>query len=115
MSPRYLIEVTDGPSMYDSFSYIDTEDRLADFLFDHMKLDVKTEMEFPYEDTPYRIVLCRIPRDQRDFFLRAVDLLPALMDYVGRTDYEDCCRAFFRHADRYINGKRAAGEMIPIQ
>ncbi len=115
MSPRYLIEIADGPSMYDYFSYIDTEDRLAGFLFDHMKLDVKTEAEFHYENAPYRIILCRIPRDQRDFFLRAVELLPAFMDYIGRTDYEDCCREFFRNAHRYISGKMEVGRIAPLQ
>ena len=84
IKPRYLIEITDGPSMQYSFSYVDTEDNLAYLLFDHLDVDVEPDMEFHCDGDPYKIVVCRIPREHRDAFLRAIDLLPAFMDYAGK-------------------------------
>lgn len=113
MGNRYLVELTDGPSMYYGFSYIDTEDDLAHFLFDHLKVDVLPDMEFELGG-PYKAVMCRIPRQQRKAFLKAIDTLPDLMAYVGRTDYDDFCLEFFRRADRFLR-KQGVGQITPLQ
>ena len=68
--------------------YFDTHDHLADFLFEHEHVSITVEGEFGDEDEPYGIILCRIAREDRESFLHAVELLPSLMAYVGKTDYD---------------------------
>ena len=116
MGHRYVAEFTDGMSADYGFSYIDTEDNLAALVFDHLKVDVKTDMVFQMEeDDPYRVVLVRIPREQREAFLHAIDLLPAFMAYAGKADYEDYCRAFFLKAHLYLQEKEKAGNSTRLQ
>lgn len=115
MAHRYVAELTDGMSDRYCFSYVDTDDNLAALLFNHLKLDVETDMIFQIKDDPYRIVTVKIPREQRETFLHAVDLLPAFMDYAGWTDYEAYCRAFFLNAHRWLAKKEAAGGTARLQ
>ena len=109
MAHRYVAEIAYGLSTHYGFSYIDTEDGLADLLFDHLKVNVEPDMVFSSDGDPYRIIMCKVPRAQRDQFLRAIDLLPAFMAYAGRTDYEDYCRAFFLSAHRWVAEQKENG------
>ena len=105
---RYIAELTDGLSAYYSFAYIDTEDNLAALVFDHLKVDADVDAVFQMEeDDPYRVVIVKIPRAQREAFLRAADLLPSFMAYAGKADYEDYCLAFFTRADLWLKNKEA--------
>lgn len=106
MEFRYCFEIMDSPAMYYWFAYFDTHDHLADFLFSHENVSVTIEGEFAAEEDPYRIVLCRIDKKDRENFLKAVDLLPSLMEYVGKTDYNEFCQGVMRDAHRYFNAKR---------
>ena len=117
MKRRYLFEITDGMSPFYTFAYFDTEDHLADFLFDREKVDVTVEGEFAAEDDPYRIILCHIPRKQREAFLRAVDDLPAWMAHLGKPDYDAFCIGFLLNANAYMKSGKAAGRpgSIPLQ
>jgi len=103
MGPRYCFEIADGPAMYYWFAYFDTHDHLADFLFEHEHVSITVEGEFGAEDDPYRIILCRIARKDRESFLHAVDLLPSLMAYVGKTDYDEFCQGVMLDAYRHIS------------
>jgi len=112
MGPRYCFEIVDGMAMNYTFAYFDTHDHLADFLFDHENVRITVEGEFGAEGDPYRIVLCRVALKDREGFLRAVDLLPSLMRYVGKTDYDEFCRGFMMYA--YLNiSKRKETKMGP--
>ena len=116
MPRRYVVELVDGPSTHYGFAYIDTEDNLAALVFDHLKVDAQTDMVFQLEeDDPYRIVMVRIPRDQREAFLHAIDLLPAFMAKAGMADYEEYCRAFFTKAGRWLKSREAAKKSAPLQ
>ena len=116
MPRRYVVELVDGPSTHYGFAYIDTEDNLAALIFDHLKMDVLTDLVYQLdEDDPYRVVLVRIPRTQREAFLHAIDLLPAFMAYAGKEDYEEYCRAFFTKAGRWLNGQGAAERSTLLQ
>ena len=111
---RYCFEIKDGPSPYNWFAYFDTEDHLADFVFSHEKVNVTIEGEYGAEGDPYRIILGRIQKEQREAFLKALDLIPALMEYVGKTDYDDFCQSFMMDVDMYMKtGKRP--QDIPLQ
>ena len=109
MNPRYCIEIADGTTTHYYFSYIDTDDNLADFLFSHLKIDLEREMEFHYDNDPFKIVMCRIPQEQRELFLKAVDLLPGLMAYVGKTGYEEYCVDLMTNAARFLDEKQGKG------
>lgn len=112
MGIRYCIEIQGGPAGTCCFAYVDSPDGLADILFRHLKVDAEKKMVFRNEKDPYRIILCRIPRGQREAFFRAVDLLPAFMAYDGRGDYEDYCRGFFTTAYRYMVEKEDAERIL---
>ena len=114
MNPRNCFEIADGLSTDDCFAYIDSADNLADFLFDQLKIDAEREMEFHHGDEPFKIVMCRIPRQQRETFLKAIGVLPGLMDYVGITGYKEYCMEIMRNAARLLKGKEAAGN-TPLQ
>ena len=109
MEPKYCIEITDGPSPDCRFAYFDSDDGLGQFLFEHEHVRLEVEQEYGEEGAPYRIVRCRVPREDREAFLRTVDLLPGLMAYVGRTDYEAFCRGILREASCGRGPARRAG------
>ena len=88
MSARYCIEITDGMSPDYCFTYFDTADHLADHLFSYLKVSKQTEMEFSNNENDYRVIIARIPREDRASFLRVIDLLPAMMAYAGYADYD---------------------------
>ena len=115
MSQRYVAEISYGLSTHYGFSYIDTEDGLADLLFKHLKVDVIPDTEVHGDGEPYRIVMCKVPREQREEFLRAIELLPALMEYAGKTDYEDYCRQFFTKVYRWMEKQETAGSGKRLQ
>ena len=112
MGIRYCIEIAGGPAGTSCFAYVDSPDGLADIVLDHLKVDAGKEMVFRNKKDPYRIILCRIPQEQREAFFRAIDLLPAFMAYDGRADYEDYCRGFFTTAYRYMVEKEDAERIL---
>lgn len=112
---RYIFEITDGPSKDYDFAYFDTKDHLAGFLFAHEHVDVTIEGEYGAEDDPYRIMLCQVPREQRDGFMRYVDMIPGLMAYAGKKDYDDFCMNFMMDAAHFFDGREKAGRSIPLQ
>ena len=114
MSARYCVEITDGMSPDYCFSYFDTADHLADHLFSYLKISPVTEMEFSNDVNDYRIVMVRIPREDRAAFLRAIDLLPALMAYAGYTDYDEFCTNFLLDAEDYLVTQKQKG-ITPLQ
>jgi len=65
---------------------------------------VEILQEYGVEEEPYRVIECRIPKDQRDGFLSCINLLPQVMNYVGRTDYVDYCREFLANMDKAAAG-----------
>ena len=89
MKNRFAFEIVGAPSAFCTFAYFDTGDHLADLLFREAGVDVEIREEFGAENDSYRVIEVRVPKNQRDQFLGCVDLLPGLMDYVGRTDYVD--------------------------
>ena len=102
MKQRFVLEILDCLPAFCSFAYFDTEDHLADVLFADAGVDVEILTEFGPPDDPYRVIECRIPRDQRDRFLGCIDLLPRVMVYVDRTDYADYCREFMANMDQAV-------------
>ena len=115
MGTAYFFEIKDEWSKDCCFSYFDTEEHLADFLFEYEKVDVTVDGEFGADDDPYRIILCHVPRNQRQGFLRALGMLPELMLHVGRMDYDQYCHTFMMDADQYLAEHKTDGKGIPLQ
>ena len=115
MNPRYCFEIAEDLSARYCFSFVDTEDGLASFLFSHLKVDVEEEMEFRYDDDPFRIVMCHIPRHQWEDFLRAIELLPGLMAYAGKEGYEEYCLDLMRNAAQFLRSRPDKGGLTPPQ
>ena len=115
MKSRYCFEIADDISAYYCFSYIDSEDNLADFLFKQMKVNVEPQMEFHNDDDPFKIVMCRIPRQQREAFLEAVDMLPGLMAYVGRAGYDEYCLDLMKSASQFLAEGKMANRITRLQ
>ena len=112
MKPGCCFEIADDLSARYCFAYVDTTDGLADLLFRHLKVDVEQEMVFHYDGDPFRIVMCHIPREQRDVFLRAVDLLPGLMAYAGKEGYDEYCEDLAEKARRYFAGQKEQAVLL---
>ena len=115
MNTGYYFEIVDGTPTHYCFSYIDSEDNLADFLFDHMKIIMEKEMEFHYNDDPFKVVMCRIPRRQREDFLKAIEVLPGLMAYAGREGYDEFCMDLMRNAAEYFSEKEEKAKITPLR
>lgn len=109
MSARYCIEITDGMCPDYSFIYFDTAGHLADHLFSCLKVSRQPEMEFSNSENDYRVIMVRIPREDRAGFLRVVDLLPALMAYAGYTDYDEFCTNFLLDAQDCLVTRQQKG------
>lgn len=112
MSARYCIEITDGMSPDYCFTYFDTADHLADHLFSYLKVSKQTEMEFSNNENDYRVIIARIPREDRDGFLRVIDLLPGVMAYAGYTGYDEFCRNFLLDAQDCLVTQQRKRNMI---
>ena len=114
MRRRYCVEIADGPSPWCCFAYFDTADGLARLLFDYEKIEVETEDEFGAEGDPFVIVLCRVARKDREGFLKAIDILPSLMDYAGVKGYDAFCLGFLERAGR-VPAARGADRITLLQ
>ena len=63
------------------------------------------EKEIVNKTDPYRIIRCRVPRDQREAFQRARDAMPDWLAYVGRKDYDAYCLSVLLDAVQHTAGK----------
>ena len=105
MKRRKYSGTGNSPAEFCRFAYYDTDKYLADFLFARENVAVEVEGEFTNGQDPYRIIRCRVPREQREAFLRAVDRLPDWLAYVGRKDYDAYCLSVLLDAVQYSSGK----------
>ena len=105
MRRRSCLNTVNRSSGYDRFAYYDTDKYLADYLFAREKVDVTVEKEIVNKTDPYRIIRCRVPRDQREAFQRALDAMPDWLAYVGRKDYDAYCLSVLLDAVQHTAGK----------
>lgn len=113
--PRYYFEIAEDLATCYCFAYVDTVDDLASFLFAHLHVDEERELEVHYDDDPFKIVMCHIPRQQREAFLEAVGLLPELMAYAGKEGYDDYCLALTLKAANFLARQKDGGRLTPLQ
>ena len=103
MSQKNFFSIEKFSPFYSWFAYFDTEDFLADSLFERQKISVRYEQEYHNPVNHYRMFICRVPMMQIGRFLKAVGQLPNKMNLLGFTDYEDFCRDYLDESEQWIN------------
>ncbi len=73
------------------FAFIDTNDYLADQLFIRHKVRVWFEKEFEKRNSPFRLILCKVRRQDVDRFLDALGEMENKMILRGYSGYTEFC------------------------
>lgn len=74
-----------------SYAYIDLNNYFADEIFLEKNIEVKFLREMIRGDSPYRIVICKIKREDGEAFEEALKLLEDKMLLLGHSDYLAVC------------------------
>ena len=89
------------------YTYVDHSSYLADSLFSQKKIRLKFKEEFAREDSPYRIIVCRVYKRGVGRFEEAMELLKDKMHLLGYRDYPDTCRRL----EKLIDKEMGKGEL----
>ena len=73
------------------YAYVDHSSYQADQLFMQNKVRVKFKGEYAKEESPYRIVFCKVIKKDAEGFEEALDKLKSKMLLLGYRDYSDFC------------------------
>ena len=73
------------------YMYIDHKDYLADSLLAQNQVSVRFGGEFSRDDSPYRIILCKVRKKDIAGFEKAMELLYNKMLLFGYNGYESFC------------------------
>ena len=74
-----------------SYAYIALNNYFADEIFLEKNIEVKFLREMIRGDSPYRIVICKIKREDGEAFEEALKLLEDKMLLLGHSDYLAVC------------------------
>ena len=73
------------------YAYVDHSSYQADQLFVQNKVRIKFTGECAKEDSPYRIVFCKVIKKDAEQFEEVLDKLKSKMLLLGYRDYPDVC------------------------
>lgn len=73
------------------YAYVDHYSYQADQLFAQNKVRIKFKGEYAKEESPYRIVFCKVRKKDAERFEKALDTLKNKMLLLGYRDYPDTC------------------------
>ena len=73
------------------YAYVDHSSYLADQLFVQNKVTIKFKGEMAKNDSPYRIVFCKVLKRDAERFEEALGRLKDKMLLLGHRDYPDAC------------------------
>ena len=73
------------------YMYIDHKDYLADSLLAQNHVSVLFGNEFSRDDSPYRIILCKVRKKDTAEFEKSMELLCNKMLLFGHNDYMEFC------------------------
>ncbi len=79
---------------YKNYAYIDHDSYLADDIFISKKIKVKFKGDFKWDDSNYRVVLCKVKKKDSKRFEKALEELEDKMLLTGHVDYEEACKKF---------------------
>ena len=73
------------------YAYVDHSSYLADQLFIQNKVTIKFKGEMAKNDSPYRIVFCKVLKRDAERFEESLGSLKDKMLLLGHRDYPDAC------------------------
>lgn len=74
-----------------SYAYMDLDHYLADEIFLEKEIEVKFIREMERADSPYRIVFCKVKREDAERLEEAFKILGDKMLLLGHADYLAVC------------------------
>ena len=80
---RYILSVP--------YMYIDHKDYLADSLLTQNHVSVRFGSEFSRDNSPYRIIICKVRKKDTAEFEKSMELLCNKMLLFGHNDYMEFC------------------------
>ena len=82
----------DGLSILSAhYMYIDHKEYLADSLFAQNHVSVRFGNELSRDNSPYRIILCKVRKKDTAGFEKSMELLCNKMQLFGHDDYVEFC------------------------
>lgn len=101
--PNYYQRI-DRPSMlYNYYAFLDTGAYLADQLFIKHQVQVHFREEYVRNNSPYRVIFCRVRKREQQRFLAALSELPTKMMLLGYTDYLETCYSLWGNRNSHEN------------
>ena len=73
------------------YMYIDHKDYLADSLLTQNPVSVRFGSEFSRDNSPYRIIICKVRKKDTAEFEKSMELLCNKMLLFGHNDYMEFC------------------------
>lgn len=73
------------------YAYVDHSSYQADRLFVQDKVRIKYKREYAKEDSPYRIIFCKVGKKDTARLEEALDKMKNNMLLLGYRDYSDFC------------------------
>ena len=95
--------------LYRYYAIVDTPDYYADQLFIRHQVTVRFGNEYAHPDTQYRIIFCKVRKQDEQRFLDALQELPNKMLLCGHPDYPTFCTQFFQKMEQ-SKAKRRSGK-----
>lgn len=92
---KNYIKLRDWSLLFHHYVFIDVKDYLADNLFRRENVCVWFGHEYGKEDSCYKVIFCKIRKNDEAKFLKALGQLKNKMLLTGYRDYMDFCDCFF--------------------
>ena len=96
------------------YTYIDHSSYPADRLFVQDKVRIKYKREYAKEGSPYRIIFCKVGKNDTPRFEEALDKLKNNMLLLGYRDYSDFCSEITKMIEEGMKA-REKSETSPIR
>lgn len=90
---------------------MDHSSYLADSLFSQKKIRLRFKEEFTREDSPYRMIVCRVHKRDVGKFEEAMEQLKDKMLLLGYKDYGETCRRIEELIDKEMGKKSSDSGM----
>ncbi len=94
------------------YVYVDHNSYLADQLFVQNKVTMKFKGEMVKENSPYRIVFCKVLKRDTMKFEEALGKLKDKMLLLGYADYSKTCDEIAKMIDEGMKARRRENEAI---
>ena len=86
------------------YAYVDHSSYQADQLFMQNKVRMKFKGEYAKEESPYRIVFCKVIKKDAERFEEALGKIKSKMLLLGYRDYPDVCREITKLIEEGMKG-----------